>query len=304
VNDFIRNGKTPEDGIKVILYTDRKWLKGQYTFQNGIYVWGKYSEATLVSWLSSKTIQAEVGKKWGDIDLGGGWNGTAFVEWSLSQTKLRYGSEKSDQKSNILQMQAGLRWEKTLAPGSTIYAGVGTNIISQTSKPTIWEYSTLGPLGTWVSAESGLSMVAGANIQASPHTKFSGEIGIDTQKWPNVQGLSTKDLNPLWKWYHTTSVRLWAETSIGSGSWFGSLELKKWPLTQERTIGAGYRTDSLSATIEQTTVQPTHTFWASADNLVRMNIEKNFWKGVTGFFWVEKWKIAWTKTQIWAKLEF
>ena len=48
LSEYISNGKLPEDGVSISLYTDRRSIRGQYTFENGIYIRGKYSEATLI----------------------------------------------------------------------------------------------------------------------------------------------------------------------------------------------------------------------------------------------------------------
>lgn len=49
ISSYLRDGTLPSDGVDITLYNDRKGMRGQYTFTNGIYVAGKYSEATLIS---------------------------------------------------------------------------------------------------------------------------------------------------------------------------------------------------------------------------------------------------------------
>lgn len=86
IGKYLENGRHPEDGVNIALYTDRRSLRGQYTFENGIYVRGKYSESTLIPTVQSKTTNIALGKQWSDIDLSWGWKGSAVLEGSFSHT--------------------------------------------------------------------------------------------------------------------------------------------------------------------------------------------------------------------------
>ncbi len=60
LSDYISNGKLPEDGVNISLYSDRRTLRGQYTLENGVYLRGKYSEATLIPRVKSETTALSI----------------------------------------------------------------------------------------------------------------------------------------------------------------------------------------------------------------------------------------------------
>ena len=306
LSDYISNGKLPEDGVAISLYTDRRSLRGQYTFENGIYLRGKYSEATLISSVKSQTTGVSIWKQWKDLDLGWGWKGDSYIEWSMSRSTLSYNREKNPQTTMIGELQGGFRWEKSLGNGNNIYAGIGTNIIAQGSKPTIGDYATIWPLWTGTSAESGLTAKIGGTWQAALDTKFSGELSGTSHIWPNIQSISNRDLNPFGSGYIDKTIKIWWETRIWSGVASAKIEHTKWPLSWETTVWVGYSNGSTGASIEQTKIMPTSVFAPSAQNIIRANIEWNITKDGSGkwFAWVEKWGIWGTQAKVWAKWTF
>ncbi len=305
ISRYIADGWAAQDGVKINLYGDRKGIRGQHTLQNGVYLRWSYTEATLIKWVSAKTIKAAVGKEWKDIDLSSGWKWSSMAELSIAQSRLSYSGVKSEQRANVLQAQAWFRWEKDLGNGSTLYAGAGVRIIWQWSKPGSPDYATLGPLGTGVSAEAGLNTVIWINHQISPDTKISGEYGIQTHKWPNVQWLSKKDLNPLGAGYSESTIKLGVETKIGSDSILSSTYTnKKWPISEEKTVGLGYSTNNIGVNIEKAQIRWTHIFGATSQDIIRARIEGKLSENGTWFLGWEKWWIEWKKVTAWAKWTF
>ncbi len=307
LSEYISNGKLPEDGVSISLYTDRRSIRGQYTFENGIYIRGKYSEATLIPSIKTQSSGISIWKKWKDLDLGWGWNWEAYIEWSMSRSNLNYNGERSSANTNIGELQGGIRWVKDLGNGNNIYAGVGTNIIAQGTRPTIGEYPSIWPLWTGTAAESGLTAKIWGTWQVTNDTRFSSEVSAVSHVAPNIQStIWLRELNPTKAGYTETMMRVWWETRVWKWIVSAKIEHTKWPLSSETTAWVGYSGGSIGASIEQTKIIPTSVFAPSAQNIIRANIEWTFsekWNG-KWFAWVEKWGIWGKQAKVWAKWTF
>ena len=305
ISNYVQNGVSWAEGVNISLYREQKGIRGQHTLQNGVYMRGSYSEATLIKWVSAKSIKAAIGKEWKDIDLTGGWKWSGIAELNIAQSRLTYGGYQSEHKTNVMQAQAWLRGTKNLWNGSDIYGWVGMRMMWQWSNPWVPDYATLGPLGTGVSAEAGVNALVWANYQVTSDTKISWELWIKSSVWPNVQGLSKKDLNPFWAGYMEKSMRVGVETKVGSDSVVSTTyAVKKWPISEEKTIGIGYSTTDTGVILEKTQVKWTHVFGPMNQDVIRARIEKQFSKDGTLFVDVAKWGIEWKKVTAGAKWTF
>jgi hypothetical protein len=307
LSNILSNGELSQDGGRVMLYNNTKGLRWQYTLNNWVYFWGKYSEAKLISWVDAKTLSATVWKKWNDIDLWNGWKWMAFWELHGSQSEISFDGNQSAIKSTTLWIQSWMRWEKVYADGSNIYAWLWVRSIWQWSRPKNSKYNDIPIVWTGTSGESGMNIVLGGNYQVRDTTRIWWEIWVQSEKWINVQSIGASDLNPLVGGQYTTqTMKVWVEEKIGSGYVNLTWGIKKWPLSEEKTLGIGYSWENIWAKVEQVKINPTHIFGPTAQNIIRANIEWNLgkWNDGKWFAWIEKWWITGTRAQAGVKWTF
>jgi hypothetical protein len=307
MESVLSSGELSRDGVQTTLYGNTKWLKWQYTFNNGIYIGWKYSEAQLISWISTKTISTTVWKKWDDIDLGNRWKWMAFWEIYGAQSELAFDGNTNPTQTRTLWVQWGLRWEKVYADGSNIYAWVWVRSIWQWSQQNNSEYATIPVIWTGTTGESGINVALGGNYQVADSMRVWWEIWIQSDKWINVQSFGIDALNPLTGDQYTTShMKIWVEQAVWKGYVTVSWGVKKSPLSEEKTLGIGYSWENVWAKVEQVQINPTHIFGPTAQDIIRFNIEWNIgnWNNGKWFAWIEKWWITGTMAQAGIKWTF
>ena len=303
----LSGGELSLNGVHTTLYNNARGLKWQYTFNNGIYIGWKYSEAELISWVSAKTLSATVWKKWDDIDLGNGWKWMAFWEIHGAQSGMIFDGNTSTTKTRVLWVQWWLRWEKIYADGSNIYAWVWVRSIWQWSSPTNSDYANIPVVWTGTSAEVGIDIALGGNYQLTNSTRIWWELWVQWNKWINVQSFSTSDLNPFTgDQYTTNSIKLWVEQKVWDGYVAVSWGVKKSPLSEERTLGIWYAWEDIWARVDSVQIVPTHVFGPTAQNIIRANIEWTLgqWNNGKWFVWLEQGWLTGTTGKAWVKFTF
>ncbi len=61
----------------------------------------------------------------------------------MSRSRLSFDGKRDSQTTNTVEFQSGIRGEKNLGDGDLVYAGIGTNMRAQGSKPKTGDYATI-----------------------------------------------------------------------------------------------------------------------------------------------------------------